>query len=297
MYQKPICILSIDVEDWFHLIGAGLDYQFRMKLGGPEIWDRLPGRVVVNTHWILDLLDRYHVKATFFILGWVAERYPDLVQEIHRRGHEIASHSYWHKVVKAQKPAEFRSDLQRSIDVLQRIIGSRVLGFRASTASITDWAIDILAEEGLLYDSSLFPAFYHDVYGKIQGTEDRKPIEQLRNGLWEIKFSTLQIGKQRLPWSGGGYFRLLPYWIFQRGVRRLLAQSGMFMFYLHSWEVDADPPRLPNLRPMYYFRRYVSIRKVRSRFERLLSDFNFVSIRQALKDLGYEFNIFENLKC
>lgn len=285
MLNKRVCILTIDVEDWFHLIGAGLDYQFRVLPGGTEVWDRLPSRVVDNTRWILDLLDRYQVKATFFVLGWVAERYPHLVREIHKKGHEIGSHSYWHKVVTAQTPTEFRDDLRRSLDVLQEITGSQVKGFRASTASITDWAIDIIAEEGLLYDSSLFPVFYHDVYGKIEGTNKEEPIERLSNGLWEVKFSSLQIGKLQLPCSGGGYFRLFPYRLFRQWVRRILAQRNVFLFYLHPWEVDANPPTIPDLKPMYHFRRYVFIRKTRPRFERLLSDFHFVPVWQALKDM------------
>ena len=283
--SSPVCMLSVDVEDWFHLLGAGLDYQFRVPPGGTEVWDRLPGRVVDNTHWILDMLDRYQVKGTFFILGWVAERYPDLVRDIHQRGHEVGSHSYWHKVLTVQTPAEFRSDLRRSLAVLQDITGNQVLGFRASSASITDWAIDILAEEGLYYDSSLFPVFYHDVYGRLAGTTPEKPIERLRNGLWEVKLSSLELAGLQWPWSGGGYFRVLPYSVFRRGVRQILAKRGMFQFYIHPWELDADPPRLPNLKPMYHFRRYAGIRRTRSRFERLLGEFHFVPICEALKRL------------
>jgi len=281
------CILSVDVEDWFHLIGAGLDYQFRVSLGGNEVWERLPARVESNVCWILDTLDRHNTRATFFVLGWVAEHHPELVREIHRRGHEVGSHSYWHKVVKAQTPAEFREDVRQSIAILQDIIGSRVLGFRSSSASITDWAVDILAEEGLLYDSSLFPVFYHDVYGKLEGTDPQKPIERLHNGLWEVKFSSLSLGKLQLPWSGGGYFRLLPYRVFRQGIRQILARYGVFHFYIHPWEVDADPPRLPDLKPIYHFRRYVSIDGTRSRFERLVSEFHFVPVVQALKDLAH----------
>lgn len=286
MHNKPICILSIDVEDWYHLIGVGLNYQFRETPGGNEVWDGLPSRVVDNTNWILDLLDHHQVKATFFILGWVAERHSNLIMEIHKRGHEIASHSYWHKVVTIQTPSEFRNDLRRSLDVLQEITGNPVLGFRASTMSITDWAIDILAEEGLLYDSSLFPVSYHDVYGRLEGTNNNLPIERLSNGLWEVKVSSLEIGGKKIPWSGGGYFRLLPYRFFRKGMQMILAKRGVFQFYLHPWEVDAHPPKLPNLKPIYHFRRYVSILKTRTRFEQLLNEFNFVPVKQALKDLS-----------
>jgi polysaccharide deacetylase family protein (PEP-CTERM system associated) len=288
--NKSKCILSIDVEDWFHLIGAGLDYQFRISPGGPEVWSNFIERVIPNTHWILDLLDHYEMKATFFILGWVAESHPSLIREIHKRGHEIASHSYWHKLITMQTPSEFRSDLRRSMDVLQVITGERVLGFRASTASITDWAIDILAEEGLYYDSSLFPVSYHDVYGKIKGTNVNIPIERLSNGLWEVKFSTLNIGNKQLPWSGGGYFRLFPYWLFRKGIKRILTNRGVFMFYFHPWEIDDDPPKISNLKVLYSFRRYVFISKTRHRLKNLLNEFHFVPIMAALKDIKTKYD-------
>ncbi|MBI5739837.1 MAG: polysaccharide deacetylase family protein [Nitrospirae bacterium] len=286
--RKPKCLLSIDVEDWFHLIGAGLDYQFRTSPGGHEVWSNFKERIIPNTHWVLDLLDVYRIKATFFILGWVAEQHPDLVREIHRRGHEIASHSYWHKLINIQSPSEFRGDLRRSLDVVQDITGEKVLGFRASTASITDWALDILAEQGLHYDSSLFPVSYHDVYGKIKGTNDALPIEKLPNGLWEVKFSTLPVRKKQLPWSGGGYFRLLPYQVFRKGMRRILAKRGVFMFYIHPWELDSKPPPLPNLKTIYRLRRYVFIKRTRSRFKQLLNEFNFIPVSHVLKGMHPE---------
>lgn len=278
------CMLSIDVEDWFHLVGAGLDYQFRVSPGGADGWDSFPGRVTANTQWVLDLLDQSQTRATFFILGWVAERYPALVREIQHRGHEIGSHSYWHKVIQAQTPAQFRDDVRRSVAVLQDITGQRVLGFRSSSASIANWTVDILAEEGLLYDSSLFPVIYHDVYGRLEGSDPHKPIERLRNGLWEVKFSSLDMGGRQLPWSGGGYFRLLPYYIFSRGLRQILARQRSFMFYLHPWEVDHDPPQLPNLKLIYHFRRYFSIHRTRGRFEHLLREFRFVPILDVLRE-------------
>jgi polysaccharide deacetylase family protein (PEP-CTERM system associated) len=282
-FDKPLCLLSVDVEDWFHLIGAGLDYQFRVSPGTPEVWDDLSPRVESNTRWILDTLDRFDTKATFFILGWVAKKHPEIVREIHRRGHEVASHSYWHKVIQSQTQEQFRADTRMSLEILQDITGEKVQGFRASSASITDWAVEILAEEGLVYDSSLFPVMYHDVYGKLTDTHPSQPIERLRNGLFEVKFSCLFLAGRGLPWSGGGYFRLLPYPIFRHGVQRILSRQKVFQFYIHPWEIDGAPPRLPNLKPFYSFRRYISIEHTRARFEQLLGDFQFISIAQGLR--------------
>jgi len=277
-------MLSVDVEDWFHLIGAGLDYQFKNVPSGNELWDELPHRVVENTIWILDLLDIFQIKGTFFILGWVAERFPNLVLDIFKRGHEIGSHGYWHKVLSSQTPKQFRSDLRRSLFVLQDTIGEKILGYRTSSASITDWAIEIIGEEGLYYDSSLFPVSYHDVYGSINNTSRKKPIERLSNGLWEVKLSSLDLAGIQIPWSGGGYFRLMPYQIFRLGIRNIIKKKNIFHFYIHPWEIDANPPRLKSLKPLYSFRRYVSILKTRKRLQSLLSDFNFVPISQVLKE-------------
>ncbi len=285
-FDRGVALLTIDVEEWFHLVGIGLDYQFRRSPGGVETWDRYPSRVADDTRWILDLLEQRHLKATFFILGWIADRHPDLVRQIHSRGHEIASHTYWHKLVTAESEAEFRADLRRSVDTLQDITGTAVHGFRASSCSITDWAIDVIAEEGLSYDSSLFPASFHDVYGKLSGVNPELPVERLANGLIEVKFASLKIGRLVLPWSGGGYFRLLPYPIFKLGIDQIFRSTGLFHFFVHPWELSAAPPRLSGLKPQYHFRRYVSIERTRERFRRLLSDFSFVSIRDYLNTLN-----------
>ncbi len=275
-------ILSIDVEDWFHLLVVDAAYQFRSRIVGIESWKQFTPRIEGSTHWILDLLDRYNMKATFFILGWVAERQPQLVKEINCRGHEVASHGYGHRLIYTQTPEEFLEDLRRSVGILESIIGEKVLGFRASSASITQWALDILAQEGILYDSSVFPATYHDLYGKIGGLDPSLPIERLPNGLWEVKMSSLRIGKAVLPWGGGGYFRLIPFGLFKWGAARIQRDQGLYQFYLHPWELDPEAPRLDDLKPMYYFRRYCSIRKTRNRFERFLGAHEFSPVRDVL---------------
>jgi polysaccharide deacetylase family protein (PEP-CTERM system associated) len=277
-------ILSIDVEDWFHIVGAGADHQFKSPTGGVDSWRDFSPRIEMSTHWILDTLDRHHTRATFFILGWIAEKHPHLVREIHSRGHEIASHSYWHKLVYIQTRSEFLEDLRRSVHVLENITGKKVLGYRASSASITPWALDCLANEGLFYDSSFYPATYHDLYAKIDGLDASKPIEQFPNGLWEVKMSSLRLQKIRMPWGGGGYFRLIPYKFFLRGVHRIIRDQGLYLFYIHPWELDPDAPRLNDLKKFYFHRRYHSIEKSRTRFESFLDTFRFVTVEDALFD-------------
>ena len=275
-------ILSVDVEDWFHVIAPGGEYAFKHKTGGVGSWSQFPPRVEANTRWILDTLDLHNLKATFFVLGWIADRHPQLVQEIHRRGHEVASHGYWHALLSASNSTEFISDLRRSVHSLEDLIGQKVLGYRATSASITPWALNILAEEGLFYDSSVYPATYHDAYGRIDGLDPWKPIERLPNGLWEVKMSSLRLGNLMLPWGGGGYFRLMPYPIFRRGIELIVRQQHLYQFFLHPWEIDPDAPRLHNLKRLHYFRRYVSIHRTRPRFEKLLNEFQFIPVREAL---------------
>ena len=155
-------------------------------------------------------------------------------------------------------------------------------GFRISSFSINNWAADILAEEGLIYDSSLFPVSYHDIYGSLANTDNNKPIEKLKNGLWEVKLSSLKFGNMLLPWSGGGYFRLLPYPVFKWGIRKILRERGIFNFYIHPWELDDNPHILNDLKLPYKIRRYILINRTRPRLKRLLNDFRFQTIKQKL---------------
>jgi polysaccharide deacetylase family protein (PEP-CTERM system associated) len=268
--QKPAFMLTIDVEDWFHLVGAGLDYQFTNGSDATAAWETFPSRLEKTIPWILDQLDQHNRKATFFVLGWVAQRHPELIREIDRRGHELASHSYWHRIVYQQSQEEFRADLVASKQALEDGIGKPLVGFRASTASITDWAVEILAEEGFRYDASFFPAAYHDVYGRLSGMEMDDLICRHPSGVLEVKFSCLKLFGKRLPWSGGGYFRLLPLWLFELGIRRILRGGQPFMFFTHPWELDPNAPRLKSLKKRYAWRRYTGLKSARSRFLNLL---------------------------
>jgi polysaccharide deacetylase family protein (PEP-CTERM system associated) len=275
-------LLTVDVEDWFHLGGGGGDNLFKTPVGSVESWGSYQPRVVDNVLWILDLLDRHQMKGTFFVLGWVADAHPQLIREIDRRGHEVASHGYSHKFVTQQQPSEFRGDLRRSIQSIQDLTGRKILGYRAPYASITEWALDILGEEGLLYDSSYYPATYHDMYGKIPGLEKSSPIERLPNGLWEVRMSSLFVGKIALPWGGGGYFRMIPYPIFRQGILQILRRHGLYQFYIHPWELDPDAPHLDGLKMLSCLRRYVGLRSTRKRLERLITEFRFITIEEAL---------------
>ena len=279
-------MLTIDVEDWFHLYGVGLQYQFKKAKLDKRPWETFTGHMEANTRWILDVLDEHKVTGTFFVLGWAAEKCPSLVKEIHKRGHEMGSHSYYHQLIYNLSPDEFRNDLHRSVDIIQQLTGSKVYGFRASAASITDWSIDIILQEGLIYDSSLYTVSYHDVYGKLTNVDKTKAIEQLKNGLWEVKFSSLKIGRLMIPWSGGGYFRLYPFPIYKMGVRNIIRKYGTYLLYVHPWELDTNPIIDNNLKRIYRIRRYVNIRKTKQRFIKMLIDFKFIPIIQKLGEMN-----------
>jgi polysaccharide deacetylase family protein (PEP-CTERM system associated) len=264
--------LSFDIEDWFqveNLKGAISSDQ----------WDSCDLRVVANTRKILALLKLYDTKATFFILGWIAERCPALVVEIAEEGHEIASHGYGHDLVYTQTPEEFRRDIRRSKELLEGLSGAPVSGYRAPSFSITPetpWAIDVLVDEGFTYDSSVFPTSFHDRYG-FNGSS-RFPF-RYDNGLVEVPLSTVRFGGKNIPAAGGGYFRLFPYLFFRHLAQRLNEEGRALVFYLHPWELDPEQPRIP-IRHDYRFRHYVNLCKTEQRLNRLMGDFAFVPLAE-----------------
>ncbi len=269
--------LSFDIEDWFQVEN--------LRGACPrESWDRQELRVEVGTSRILDALAEAGQHATFFILGWVAERRPQLVRRIADAGHEVASHGYGHELVYRLTPDAFRDDLRRSKKLLEDITGVSPRGYRAPSFSITReslWAIDVLREEGFWYDSSVFPTSVHDRYGlEDYGTRPyRWP-----NGLWEIPMAVAELGGQRLPVAGGGYFRLLPYGLSRWLLRRINAADQPFAFYLHPWELDPDQPRVAVSRWLG-FRHYVNLASTRRKLRRLLEDFRFAPMQGAF-DIG-----------
>jgi polysaccharide deacetylase family protein (PEP-CTERM system associated) len=270
-----INLLTIDVEEWFHTSALGPYIR-------EDDWEVLPSRLKPQVGRILDILDRMGAKATFFVLGWVAERFPELVREIDAHGHEIASHGYRHRLIYDLSPDKFREYLTRSKAILEDIIGKPVIGYRATSFSIvtrTLWALDMIKEAGFLYDSSIFPIGHHDLYG-IEGFP-RYPYAHV-NGLVEIPPSTLKILGKNIPFGGGGYFRLYPYWLTWLGIRKINREGYPAMVYLHPWELNSDCPRVIQADRRTRFRQYVNLRKTEPRLKRLLMDFQWGPIRDYL---------------
>ena len=261
---------TVDVEDYFQVSAFEKDI-------ARDQWSQHTSRVVANTHRILDLLARHDVKATFFVLGWVADRFPQLVRDIHGAGHEIGSHSHEHRLIYNQTPDQFRDDLRRSRNAIQDACGASITAFRAPSFSITKkslWALDILAEEGFLVDSSIFPT-HHDRYG-IPDAEPRfHRIDTSAGPLSECPPSVVRFCRLNLPVSGGGYFRLYPLPWTIHCLRRINQAKQPFVFYIHPWEVDPDQPRLAAGSRISRFRHRVNLRTTERKLDRLLREFRF----------------------
>jgi len=273
--------LTVDVEDYFQ-VSAFADSIARAD------WDNHQLRVERNTHQLLDLFDEQDVKATFFVLGWVAERVKGLVNEIHSRGHEVASHGFSHQLIYTQTREVFREETLRSKALLEDIIQSPVHGYRAASYSITSkslWALDILVEAGFKYDSSIFPV-HHDRYGIPDSpTLPYQLTTPEGNSLVEFPLSTASVFGYRLPMAGGGYFRLYPYPVTRAGLRQINNKvKSPFIFYLHPWEIDTDQPRIP-AGWLSRFRHYNNLDKCESRLRRLMSDFQFTTTWDVLENL------------
>ena len=270
--------MSIDVEDYFHV--SAFD-----GVVPRTSWDALESRVCANTVRLLELFDEFHVRSTFFILGWVAERHPELVRDIASRGHEVASHGYAHRLIYDQTPAAFRHDIRRAKHRIEDACGRQVRGYRAPSYSVTPrslWALDIMLEEGYEYDASIFP-IRHDRYGIP--VSERRPylIERQIGTLVEVPGSTVRLGPLNLPVAGGGYFRLLPYAWTRWGIERINRLEGLpAVFYLHPWEIDPGQPRLPAGR-LSRLRHYRNLERTEGHLRQLVQDFTFDTI-EALVD-------------
>jgi len=274
--------LTVDVEDYFHVSA------FASSIS-PASWPSRESRVVGNTEKLLAIFEQLDVRGTFFVLGWVAERYPRLVREIAARGHEIACHGYSHRLVFEQSPEEFREETFRAKSLLEDITGSAVVGYRAASYSIVReslWALDIMVELGFAYDSSIFPV-RHDRYG-IPDAE-RVPHRIATpggNSIVEWPLATAKFFGFSLPVAGGGYFRLLPYWLSRWGLASInRKEMRPFIFYLHPWEIDPAQPRVA-ASWLSQFRHYTNIDKCEERLRSLLSEFKFGSAREGLVQLG-----------
>jgi len=263
--------LSIDVEDYFHASALRIPQ---------SAWHQQEQRANRNTLELLEILARTNVKATFFVLGWVAERQPTLVEAIAAAGHEVACHGYSHELIYRQSPEVFLEESRRAKKMLESIVGRPIHGYRAASFSIIErstWALDIIAELGFSYDSSIFP-IYHDRYG-IRGARAEPHVLRLSSGrsLVEIPPAVLSLCGLRVPVAGGGYFRLYPYDFTRWAIRRMNRDGRPAVVYLHPWEIDTGQPEA-KVGPFTRFRHYVNIGKVRKRLQCLLEDFSFVTM-------------------
>jgi polysaccharide deacetylase family protein (PEP-CTERM system associated) len=271
--------MSVDVEDYFHVsVFDGIVPRSQ--------WGQMESRVCANTDRLLDIFDEFGVRSTFFILGWVAERQPDLIRRIAERGHEIASHGYAHRLVYDQTPATFREDVRSAKRLLEDATGCSVRGFRAPSYSITPrslWALDILIEEGYRYDASIFP-IRHDRYGIPVSARHLYAIQRPGGTVMELPGSTVRLGPMNLPVAGGGYFRILPYAWTHWGIARLnQVEQKPAIFYMHPWEIDHDQPRLP-AGWLGRFRHYRNLAKTEDRLRSLLRDFRFGPLQALLQE-------------
>jgi polysaccharide deacetylase family protein (PEP-CTERM system associated) len=273
--QSPRDVVSVDVEDYFHAEAMAPVVQ-------RSEWDKYSCRVEGNTQRLLDLFASHQIQATFFVVGWVAERYPSLVREIASRGHELACHSYWHRLIYKLNPTDFRQDTQRAKDVIEQISGQAIYGYRAPTYSIVAgslWALEILAELGFTYDSSIFP-IHHDRYGIPSAPRAPFRIKTPAGPLMEYPLTTFRIWNRSMPVAGGGYLRLLPRWYTRFGIGRARREGLPIIAYVHPWEIDPGQPRLP-VTVTSRLRHYTNLSKTYARLSDMLREGTFTSFRES----------------
>jgi polysaccharide deacetylase family protein (PEP-CTERM system associated) len=274
--------MTVDVEDYFQ-VSAFEATVCRTK------WDDFESRVCRNTERLLEIFDDAQVHATFFVLGWVAERYPDLVRQIRLGGHEVASHGYAHRLVYELTPEEFREDLRRARVALEAAAGVPILGYRAPSYSITReslWALDVLIEEGYVYDASIYP-IHHDRYGIPDWSRHVHRIDRERGSILELPGSTVRWAGMNFPIGGGGYFRLLPYGWTRMGIERLNeTERRPAIFYLHPWEIDPGQPRIATS-GLTQVRHYRNLAKTEARLRRMLREFPFGRVSDVLELTGF----------
>jgi len=270
--------MTVDVEDYFQ--ASAFD-----RVVSRADWHGCESRVVRNTHRLLTFFDEHRVRSTFFVLGWVAERFPELVREIAGLGHEVASHGFHHQLVYTLTPEQFREDVRRAKAVVEDAAGCAVVGYRAPSFSVVKsslWALDVLLEEGYEYDASIFP-IHHDRYGIPDAPRPIHRIAREAGEIVEVPGSTVRVGTANLPIAGGGYFRLFPYAWTKWGINRVnTIDQAPVVFYLHPWEIDPGQPRLGVGRTTR-FRHYTGLDKTLDRMARMVSDFRFDSIRSMLE--------------
>ena len=274
--MAPVSIISVDVEDYFQVEAFA-------NVVPRDSWNRYPSRIEQNTARVLDLFAELNIKATFFILGWVADRFPRLVQRIISEGHEPACHSYWHRLVYSMTPAQFRTDTLRAKKAIEQAAGQPIHGYRAPSFSITPrsaWALDILRELGILYDSSIF-AIRHDVYGFPNAPRRPFRLETPCGQLLEFPPATFKLHHGPvLPVAGGGYLRMLPLWFTKAGLQRAWREGLTVVSYIHPWEFDPEQPRIQaGLKSR--LRHYTNLGQTERRLRELLALGQFTSFRDS----------------
>jgi polysaccharide deacetylase family protein (PEP-CTERM system associated) len=272
------CVFSVDVEDWFHI----LDLETT-----PDVteWETLPSRVEQNFLRLLDLFEEHQARVTCFFLGWIGKRFPHLVKEAVRRGHEIASHGYAHQLVYQVTPEAFYQDAMQSREILEDISGKPLWGYRAAGFSVTrgtEWFFDKLIEAGYVYDSSVFPASRG--HGGIKGARlGPYWVQRLSGKIVEFPVSVIDVLGTPMCFFGGGYLRLFPYPIIRRMARTVLRDSRPVIFYVHPREIDADQPRLP-MNWKRQFKSYVNLKSTLPKITRLLNEFSLTSFEQMIRE-------------
>jgi polysaccharide deacetylase family protein (PEP-CTERM system associated) len=267
--------LSFDLEDWFCV--SNMAHAIT-----PDQWESQEQRIEANTARLLALLDRHAVGATFFVLGWIAERRPNLIRSIAGKGHEIATHGYSHRLLTEMTPQEFSEDLRRALAVTQPLVEEKIVGYRAPTFTVTAdtlWALDILKTQGIRYDSSVFPISFLTAYGRIPGISTG--IFPIAPGVVEFPISCGNLFGLKVPFGGGCFFRAFPYPLIAHFMRQCGRQGRPAMFYLHPWEIDPDQPRI-SMPVTDRLRHYVNLHKTFDRLDRLLTDFSFAPTRKVL---------------
>jgi polysaccharide deacetylase family protein (PEP-CTERM system associated) len=273
--SRKRCLITFDVEEWFQV------ENLRAAIPRDD-WSKYPSSVLKNTEQILALLQKHNLTATFFILGWVAERQPETVRIIARQGHEIACHGYNHDLTMQLSDSELMNDIINSRTILEKLSGQKISGYRAPNFSVNDRLLNFLKETGFKYDSSLNLFKLNPRHGTITMKSYKKnSILELENGLFEIPISTLEYRSRHFPLGGGAYFRLMPLILFSRLVKRKLKKDNLYNFYLHPWEFEPGQPRMKNIRLNYRIRHYTNLKKTAVKFE------EFISI---LKDYGCTFS-------
>jgi len=281
--KKVLNAITVDVEDWFNVSVFKDVFDYRD-------WDHKESRIIPNICRIISLFNEYNIKGTFFVLGWIAERFPEIVLTIKKYGHEIGSHSYSHKLIYEMSKSSFIDDLERSLSILETITNEKVRFFRAPSYSITKetlWALEILSERGIEYDSSIFP-IKHDTYG--MKSMPRFPFRlNFTNGnkLVEFPLSTIRLYGKNIPIAGGGYLRLFPFWFIKGGIRKLNIEGKPAIIYFHPWELDPDLPRI-DVNLISRYRNYSNLDITEFRLRHLFSEFRFGTIGNVLESYNIQ---------